>query len=186
MQLKINLLPPEKKELIRRVRNFRLLVFQCVQLGLLAVLVFVIVYGIQWALLFNQRSEGNDSEAGQRAIVAKQVAEYQETVSGMNRRIGQVEKMRAEHISWSRLLDRLEKLVPEKLFLNHVGTDNYAVSLSGQAETRDILLDFRDRLTRDDCMTDVQMPLSNLFVQQQVDFQMTFIFKKECLKGQSL
>lgn len=186
MQVRINVLPPGKKELIRRDRWFLLLSVQCLQLAMLSMLVAVMAYGIHWMLAEQSWNIESGLENSTGNLIAAQIAAYQTEAVDMNRTVGETEKMERSHLYWSELFLRLEQLLPEGVFLRSVGTKDYRVSLSGQASDRDTLLLFRDRLSEQDCFSDIQMPLSNLFVQERVDFQMDFTVKETCIKGLSL
>lgn len=186
MRLGINILPPEKKELIRRREGFLLLSAQCVQVSLMTILVAAIVYGIQLALRFEVKNSQLETFKSQEQQVSQEIKAYQDEIVRTNRLTGEVYQMESGHIYWSRLLRKLEDLMPEGTYLSRVGTNEYQVSLAGRVKDRDTLLAFRDRLSGDGCFLDVDVPLSNLFVQEDIDFQIDVMMKPECLKGKKL
>lgn len=186
MQLKINVLPPERKELVRRREEFVFLLVQCVQISMMMLLVLVMFYGIRLALQFEVENSKLESSQSQERKIAEQMSAYQDEIGQTNRRVIEIVRMEQEHVYWSRLLRKLEALLPEGTYLSQIGTNEYRVSLAGQARDRDVLLSFRDRLSGDDCFSDVEVPLSNLFVQENIDFQVDVTVKPECLKGQTL
>jgi hypothetical protein len=63
---------------------------------------------------------------------------------------------------------------------------NYTVLLSGQAATRDDILALEKKLKESACVKNVNVPLSNLFSQENIDFQIDFEMQKECLKKNNL
>lgn len=182
MLLRINLLPPERKQQAVTWLWFRFVVKQCINLALLAALVFCIVWGIGW-MLRNQLALLHISENNQRtADVSKELAGYQDEIKQTNVVTQQILDRERQHPRWSKLFERLEAELPDAITLDAVMNVDYRISVSGKAANRDVLIQFRDRLSQDSCFSDVQLPLSNLFTQESVDFQMDMTLHQECLK----
>jgi hypothetical protein len=55
--------------------------------------------------------------------------------------------------------------------------------LVGTADTRDTFLALQRNLQENSCFEAVNTPLSNLFSETNVQFEIDFIVKPECLRG---
>ena len=91
-------------------------------------------------------------------------------------------EIQAGHLHWFHVLERLSADVPVGIRVENLATKNYNVYLIGQARSRDGLLEFKAKLEQDDCFETVNVPLSNLVVKENVDFQMDFLVKQNCLR----
>lgn len=112
---------------------------------------------------------------------AKRLASYQEEFKKINVETDNIARYQKAHLHWSGLITLLQELVPEGVAIVELLTKDYTVSLSGQAGTRDQFLAFEEALKRSECVSDVRVPISNLFSQKEIDFQIDFKLKKECL-----
>ena len=112
---------------------------------------------------------------------AKKLANYQEEFKKINTETESVNRYQQAHLHWSALLALLQKLTPEGVVIIELLTKEYTVSISGQAGTREQFLQFEAALKGDDCVSDVRVPISNLFSQKEIDFQIDFNLKKDCL-----
>ena len=186
MRLRINLLSPERKQQAVIWIWSRFVLKQCFNLAALAVLVFCILWGIGWLLRSQFVLEGMSENNKQAADVSKELAEYQDEIKQTNVAVQQILDREKQHPRWSKLFERLESLLPDDITLDEVMNVDYRVSVSGVAANRDVLIQFRDRLSQDSCFENVQLPLSDLFSQKSVDFQMDMTFRKDCLKTFSL
>jgi hypothetical protein len=50
------------------------------------------------------------------------------------------------------------------------------------ANNRDNLIQFKDNLEKESCFSEINLPLSNLVEKENVEFQIDFNIKKDCLK----
>jgi len=186
MHLRINLLSPERKQQAIRWLQFHFGVKQCLYLGTVTLLFWSILWWTGW-LLRGQLVLLQASENNQRvAAMTQELSGYQNEIGQANTRAQQVLDREQQHPRWSKLFERLEALLPDTITLDALVNVDYRVSIAGKADNRDVLMQFRDRLSQDSCFSDVQLPLSNLFTQEAVDFQMDLTLRKECLKTFSL
>jgi len=66
--------------------------------------------------------------------------------------------------------------------MKKIETSDYSVLLTGKAKSRDDLITFKENLEKEECFSNVNLPLSNLVAQKDVEFQIDFSIKKECLR----
>jgi len=183
MRVLLNLLPEEKKKLVRRKRFDRFLFRQ--SFLLLSVVVFhLAVLGSVFFIVYENRTlveaEG-DYSGGQSDL--KELALYESSFSEANDLSGQANRLQRSRPDWTGFLLRMDRIVPPHVAMSSLSTKEYRVFLSGTAETRDDFLALEDALKKDDCLSDFQIPVSNLFSEKNVDFQIDFTVKGTCLTG---
>lgn len=91
-------------------------------------------------------------------------------------------KIDKNHLSFVQVFLLLDTLTPEGITVDHLATKNYTILLTGKAKNREDLLLFDQKLKESSCIEKVNIPISNLFSQENVEFQVDFDIKNECLK----
>lgn len=180
---KINLIPPYRKEEILRSYNLRMLFKWELELAAILILLILALVSINSILKINLSAAINDFNMNnQNSEQFKKIEKYDNDAKNMSAIISNVGKIQAAQFYWSKFLAKINDKVISGIEVNKLTTKNYEISLGGKANTRDNLIIFRDNIGKDDCFTDVNLPLSNLVAKDNIDFQMTFKIKKECLK----
>lgn len=182
MKIYLDLLPEERKEEIKRKKLF----FQVIRQEMLftiPVLFFVFIL-VLVNLLLKTKIEGLDSVfsrgSTQREYV--EIKKYEDKFNEINAKTSNILKIQNNHLNWLGFFYKLDKIVPENIYLSDLSTNNYQISLIGRAKTRDDFLKFQDKIKTEDCFSDVNVPLSNLVSKENVDFQIDFKIKDNCLK----
>lgn len=146
-------------------------------------LYYVLILGGIYTILDYQVGISTDSLAAfeQSNEAAKKLVSYQEGFKRINAETESVGRYQQSHLRWSALLGLLQRLTPEGVVIIELLTRDYTVSISGQAGTREQFLQFEAALKGDECVSDVRVPISNLFSQKEIDFQIDFNLKRDCL-----
>ena len=150
---------------------------------LLLELYYVAMLGGIYTILKYQENVGREglSTFEQFSEEAKKLVAYQEEFKKINMQTDSVSRYQKAHLRWSVLPELLHKLTPDGVVIVRITTKDYTVSIIGQAEIREQFLRFENALKEEGCVSDVRVPISNLFSQKEVDFQVDFKLKKECL-----
>lgn len=188
MKTLLNLLPEEKKHEIERSTRGHFLLWQLCLLLFLEFFFFVTLIGIYFILDFQVKSIAA-SQASLPETAASQQADlrrYEDKFRGTNEAVDVVGKYLATHFQYGELFRLLERIQPEGVALREIVGKEYTVTLSGQAKARSDLLDFESGLKSSECVSRVNVPLSNLFSQTDIDFQLDFDMKPECLRPKAL
>lgn len=182
MRILLNLLPPvEKLALARRFRS-RFFAWQSVLLLCLLLYYVSILCGV-FFILRHEAILARDAEEKYSELndETKKLALYQEEFKRANANANEVALYTKNHLHWSTLFTLLDEVTQEGVVIIELLTKDYTVSLSGQARTREDFLSFENRLKQTDCVSDVKVPISNLFSQTEVEFQIDFNIKRTCL-----
>lgn len=182
MRILLNLLPEEQKEELIQKFRFRFFLWQSMLILILQGYYALTLVGM-YSMLDYQVRIARDSltEFDQFNHEAKQLLAYQDEFKMANKMVATVNQYEKGHLQWGALFSLLRRRVPEGVTLIELSTKDYIVSLVGQSDTRDTFLKFEDSLKNDECVSDVKVPLSSLFSQTEVDFQIDFTLKRDCL-----
>lgn len=182
MKILLNVLPEEKKEsLVRKFRS-RFFLWQTTLLLILELYYVIALGGMYMILNYQSRSAAEALVAfDQYNEEAKKLVTYQDEFKTVNAVTENVSRYQKFHFHWTSLFYLLDELTPKGVVIIELLTKDYTISISGQAETRDQFLEFESALKSADCVSDVRVPISNLFSQKEIDFQIDFKMKKECL-----
>lgn len=187
MKTLLNLLPESKKKEIQNRFHFRFFLWQLFLVFSLEICYLIILLCIYFILDYQFESLRKTGEQYDAAYAEQKTLDtYQKKFKEINETVEEVGKIERDHFSFTRVFLLLESIVPERVAVEHLTTKEYTVMLTGQAATRDDLLAFDARLKESECIKSVNIPISNLFSQDNVEFQIDFEIKTECLKNTAL
>jgi Tfp pilus assembly protein PilN len=184
MRVNLNLLPESKKEETEKKKRLKIILRQGFLLFSIIVFLAVILANMYLVLQIQLKSIEDLSSQEQDLTSMVELKKYENKFKDTNSRIsllGQIEKSK---VYWSHLFTILSQTAPDNITISNLATRDFSVMLSGKAQSRDDLIKFKDNLSNDNCLTDVNVPLSNLVVKENVDFQIDLKIKKECLQNE--
>jgi Tfp pilus assembly protein PilN len=184
MKISLDLLPQNKKAEIRRDKLFREILKEELMF-VFPLLVLIAILGNIYYLLTIQKSINNNAyEFQQGQGQYKELNKYDKEFKKINETDNFLIRIQSGHLRWANILNRLGQAIPGEVMIDSLANKNFNVYLVGNAKTRDDLLEFKSNLEKDSCFQNVNVPLSNLVVKDNVDFQMDFSVTQACLKGQ--
>lgn len=189
MKILLNLLPEERKESIQGRLRSRFLLWQLFLLFLLEIFYLVILGSVYLILDFQLRSLNTISESTAQVSQgeASRLNTYEQQFRDINKVVDVIGKINYAHLYFSQVFTLVDPLVPDGVTVNSLSTKEYVVSIFGKAATRDQLLRFDENLKNaGSCISKVDIPIQNLFSQENVDFQVNFSVAPECLRKNSL
>ncbi|MFC1609152.1 PilN domain-containing protein [Patescibacteria group bacterium] len=182
MKLLVNLIPEKRKRDVRRRKTFRFVVWQEI-LFVFALLVFLsILFSVNFILkmeLSNTQKIGSDYM--NRSEFAE-VKKYEEGFGDINNEISLVRSIQKNDFYWTNFFYELSSMTPEGVVVDSLSTSKTKVVLDGKSKTRDNLIVFKDKLEQSSCFHSVNVPLSDIVIKEDIDFEMTLFINKDCLK----
>lgn len=183
MKTLLNLLPEKKKKDIRSRLHFRFFLWQLFLVVALELFYLIMLISIYFILDFQLKSLKKIGQQYDTAYSEQQSLDlYQKKFKETNALVEEIGKIERNHFSFAEAFLFLDTVLPENVAIERLATKEYVVMLTGQAATRDDLLVFDARLKESACVKNVNIPLSNLFSQDNVEFQIDFEMKRECLQ----
>lgn len=183
MKIFLNLLPPERKHDIVKRFYWRFFLGQWF-LVLLIALSAVVVMGLLYFRV--QLAVRHQQAAGAAHVTTEHKAEYEryeEKFEATNKIVRRTGGFLTLHTSFSELLRQVEAVLPPNTRIEKVATQDYKIFLTGTTDTRDTFLALQENIKKNTCFKDVNTPLNNLFSETNVQFEIDFKVKEECLRG---
>ena len=181
--IKLNLIPPYRKEEIQKNRRLRTFMRWEGELFLIFAIFVAGLFSINYILKINL-SVASDilNSAMQSNEQYKAIEKYDSDVRDMNSLLAVASKIQGGQLYWSKFFVKINEEVISGITIENMANKNYTVSLSGKADTRENLLVFKDRMEKEDCFEKIDLPLSDLVSKENLNFQMDIQVKKECLR----
>lgn len=182
MKIYLDLLPKQKKSEIKRKKTFRILLRHEFLFLLPMILLIIVLLNIYYLVSVQHGISIAASSAIESQDKYQELSSYEEKFKQVNEASAMLLKIQDKQLHWSKVFDKLSNVLPEGIAISGFSTKNYKIFLIGNAKNRDILLSFKSALLSDECFEAVNVPLSNLVVKEDVEFQVDFIVKQECLR----
>lgn len=165
----LNLLSQEKRQALAKTLSYLTMERMALSLAALLAATSGVLFLASTVVRGNLQAltDHREETAREYSSINKEIRE----VNGALRAIRALEK---EAFPWTNVLTELFGLVPESVVLRSmtVDRDGGSVILRGRAQTRDALLQFRERLTGSALLKNISVPVSSLTIRENVDFEM--------------
>lgn len=181
MKIYINLLPDSRKREIIRKKRLKNIIKQEMMFLFPVIIFILILFSINMILKIQ-----NDS-VDSIMIMANSKGKYQDLIlyedgfKNINKKVLDINKFQENHLHWFSVIKSLAEIVPSGIYLSDLSTSDYKIFLVGKAREREILIAFQDKMNGFSCFENINVPLSNLVEKSDIDFQMDFDVKKDCL-----
>ncbi|MEI7621179.1 MAG: PilN domain-containing protein [Candidatus Moraniibacteriota bacterium] len=182
MKISIDLLPQNKKNKLKRAKFFRDFLWQEFLL-MLPLLILVVILANVFHLLTLQKEINKTNFALQQSQDQYQeLSGYDDNFKKVNENASFLLKIKNTHLKWINVLSQLSTVTPEGVVVDSFASKEFGIFLVGKAQSRDKLLQFKDNLDASECFENINVPLANLVVKEDVDFQIDLSVKQACLK----
>jgi len=182
MKIFIDLLPQQRKQEIRRKKIFHK-ILRGEFLFFLPICIFIcILLSTYYTIILQRNSSSIFYMSQQSQDEYQKLDKYEKKFKEINEKDSLLAKIKSGHLYWKNVLVELSNIIPDNVYLNNISNNNYAVFLAGKAGSRDDLIKLKDNLEASQCFQNVNVPLSNLVVKNDIDFQIDLVLKEECLK----
>ncbi len=181
MKIYIDLLPEQRKQKIREKKVFHNILCGEVLFSL-PILIFICMLLSAYYLLIMQRNISNDLYSMQQTQNEyRELNMYEEKFKEANEIDSFLIKIQNGHLRWKNVFIELSKITPREVYMNNISTKDFKIFLAGKSKSRDDLISFKNNLENSFCFQEINVPLSNLVVKSDIDFQIDLTIKKDCL-----
>ena len=164
----INLLPPDKKTIVKRDLIFTLVISTLEFFVILAVLISSVLIAGKQVL------ENNFNTAiGQNALITQNFGLINQEIRLYNNQFNTTDQLLNKSFSWSSFLFDITDLVGPNITLRTLtlNPETKKMTMTGFARGRNDLLDFIERLNKNENVAHAESPLSNLFSRSNIIFE---------------
>jgi len=181
MKIYLDLLPDSKKREIFRKKRLKTIINQELFFLVPIVLFAIILFDVN--LVLDIKNEGLNKNL--ESVIAndgyKDLKFYEDNLETINKKIVNINNLQEKHFRWSVIINMLIEVMPPNVYLTELSTKDYQVFLVGKAKQREALINFQEKMKQTECFENINTPLSNLVAKSDIDFQMDFQIKKDCL-----
>ena len=181
MKIYLDLLPEEKKEEIKTKRKFLKVIYNEFLFSIPIFAFFLILMTINFSLELKTKELGVSVNSNSSQKEYKELEGYEDKFNQINLKISNISKIQSSHLNWLGIFYKISNNIPDNVYVSDLITSDYQVSLAGKAKTRDDFLKMQDKIKSDSCFLNVNAPLSSLVSKENVEFQINFDVKKNCL-----
>jgi hypothetical protein len=82
------------------------------------------------------------------------------------------------------LFSKLSALTAPEITINSLATNDYYITLDGIAADRENLISWKGKLEKEECFSNIDLPLSDLVNKNNLEFEINFTLNSNCLKKQ--
>ena len=183
MKIFLNLLPPElKRQMVKRF-YWRYFLGQWFLVFLLSLLVLTCLLALYVRVEFEGKQAVLEDASQASGSYQKEYQGYQEKFEATNKTLKSTAGFLTLHTSFSSLLQQIEEAVPPNTKIEKISTQSYKVFVTGNTDNRDTFLRFQENIKNNSCFEAVNNPLSNIFSETNVHFEIDFVVKQDCIRG---
>jgi Tfp pilus assembly protein PilN len=183
MKIYLDLLPEEKKKEIRKRKLFLKIIREEILFSVPIFAFFAILATINFSLAIKSQATENSFNSGNSQKEYQELKSYEKKFSDINSKLPNIYKIQKSHLNWLGVFYKISDVTPKNVYISDLTTSDYKISLAGKAKTREDFLAFQANVKSNDCFSDVNVPLSSLVSKENVEFQIDFSVKVDCLKN---
>lgn len=184
MEIKLNLISPEKKEEIRKKNQLTLTVrieifltvILVIFLGMLLIFNYILKINFNSVMIAERKSENSGKY--------DKIKELDRNFSQANSNLSDIISIKNNQLYWSKIFLKINSIIFPGIKMSSIITNDYSISLEGISDTRDNLILFKDKLASEKCFLNVNLPLADLVGKSDIVFQIDLNVDKNCLKNQ--
>ena len=181
MKISLDLLPEGRKNDLKRTKLFRKVIW--------FEIVFLFPIFVMSAILLDNLYVLNYEKGASAKIYAlelgqdqyKKLNDFQGSFKQANDLSTLALNFQGKHLQWTNVLHELSATMPDSVTLKDVASNDFQLSFTGMAKTRDDLLNFQSALEKSACFQNVNVPLSDMVQKNDLNFQIDLSVKPDCL-----
>lgn len=172
--LKLNIIPNSiKKE--RTIFSYYLSIKDLLYIILITVFVYAILFSVVLIILQFHFNETIFQTSG----IIKKAENFNKKISNINQVINNAADIQKDFVNWIGFYEFLSNNIPDgiSLYQVNISKENKSLSISGRAETREKLIQFKESLEGSDFLENIDFPIKNLLEKNDINFTIGSKFK---------
>jgi len=183
MEIKLNLIPEYRKEEIRQSNLMKAVLRWELEIAFFLGGFLLLLMSLNQILQMKLDVQSVEIAKTQDKSKHERLKELDGIFKDVNSKIALDKSIQKDQIYWSRFFEKIERDIPDEVRVGKIANRNYGIMLAGEAATREDLLKLEENFLKEECFTEVNLPLSNLVSKNDVAFQIEFKIKEECVKN---
>ena len=173
--LQLNIISPELKREIKLTSIYQSLKNLYFFIGSM-LLIYSVAFVASDIVLKNYYSGSLQKEL----VTSNSTENYSEKIKTINEQINYLESMQKEATNWSSLLLSLGEKANNNIKIAQISVNRQGdvIIISGEAKTRDSLLEFKSALENTGYLTEITLPIKSLLEKENINFTISAKFSK--------
>lgn len=182
MKITLNLLPKNKEKKIRNRKILRFIIVQEMMIIFVTVFLFGLILGIDKLSEVRLNEVNSQLTVGGNSGDFEKIKKYEDSILKIKGKSDFVSKIQKSNISWAGVLNKLPDVLPAGVILNSISNEGYSLLIGGVANNRDILVKTKQSFENDSCFKNVDIPLNDIVLKNNIEFELKLEIDKNCLK----
>ncbi|MBZ9572049.1 PilN domain-containing protein [Patescibacteria group bacterium] len=172
----INLLPPKEKTDLIQEENWKLVlilgILVLISLFCLASILFAIKINISGKVEFQKTLVDRE----EKKFKTFEIEALREKITSANQDLSKLNSFYQSQTNLTEILEKISGVFPEGMYLNSLSyqKETSQISLSGFAQNRETLFDFKKNLEKEKRVSEIYFPPQNWVKPTEIDFQVNF------------
>ena len=184
MEIKLNLISPEKKEEIFKKNQLAVIVRIEIFLSMVLILFLGMLLIFNYILSLELKAASSMERKNENREKYDKIKELDNNFSQANKDMADIISIKNSQLYWSKIFIKISDLIFPGIEIRSISTSDYSLSLGGFSDTRDNLILFKEKLSSEKCFLNVNLPLADLVGKSNIAFQIDLNIDKNCLKNQ--
>lgn len=182
MKIKLNLLPKSREKKIRNKKILKFIILQEVMIMIVTICLFGLILGVKnVAKIRLGEAEQQISSVSNSGDYVK-IKKYEDSIKLTKARTDVISKIQKNNVNWISVMSQLSEILPPTITLKSLKNVGYSFIVSGEAESRDALVQMKQGFEGNKCFSDIDIPLNDIVLKSNIEFELKFNVNKECLK----
>jgi Tfp pilus assembly protein PilN len=176
----INLLPPQQKEELLQEEKFKLVLILGILFLIFLICLILILFSIKIYISGEVETQKILLSQEEERFKGTQTQNLEEKIISSNQILSKLSSFYSRQISLTEVLEKISQGLPSGAYLTifNFNSENNQVSLSGFSSSREILLEFKKNLEKEENFQEIYCPPSNWVKPTDIDFVVNFKIKK--------
>jgi len=189
----INLLPIQQKKEILQEENWRLVLIVGITILAFLICLTLMLFSIKIYISGQVEVQKTFLEAEEEEFKTSELRNLEEELTLTNRTLLELNSFYQEQLNTTEILGKISETLPAGTYLTTLNFTSLTItekekyiaqiSLSGFAPTREILLEFKKNLEKENLFDEIYFPPSNWVKPTDIDFSVNFKITQEILRN---
>jgi len=183
MKIELNLLPKSREKKNRNKKVLRFIIVQEIMIVLITLMFWGVIRSIDAVAGFRLEEEENQIDVGGNSDKYAEMKKYENKLREVKDKMDFVNNLQQNEINWLVVLEKIPGIISENITLTSIKNDGFEFDIKGKASNRDTLIEMKNAVEKENCFSDVEIPLNDMVLKNDIDFELKFNAKEECLKN---
>lgn len=181
MKIKLNLLPKSRERKIKNRKILKFVILQEIMIIVITFLFFGVIKGINAVASFQLEGVNQEISQNDKRDDYVEIKKYEDGLRDVKNKVELIARIQKFDINWVILLEKLSAMLPSEVVIKSIDGNGYKLILKGVAKNRDALIKSKDEMQKDGCFKDVDVPLNNIVLRENIEFELKFEIDEKCL-----